>query len=127
MLSASSSSIKPVLLRTPDPSTVADLQRLNHDGKLAPAILNFYDTNNLPLLGTLDVHVYICRKAQPAPKSPIYRLGQAGAKQLRVRMGGKLFSMPIEALEKALEEATRVEKKRRVYNLIRKASASKQL
>lgn len=105
----------------------ANLQSLNHDGRLAPAILNFYDAKNLLLLGTMDVHIYLCRKARPAPKSPSYRLGQSGAKQLRVRLEGKLFSLPIEALEDALEEATRVEKKRRVYKLIKKASDRKQL
>ena len=32
--------------------------------KLAPAILDYYDANGLPLLSNLDVYVYICPKGQ---------------------------------------------------------------
>ena len=108
-----------------EPSTVANLRKLHHQKKLAPAILDYYDANGLPLLGNLDVHLYICPKGQKRrPTKPSYRLKQTGIKQLRVRIQGRLFNLPIESLEDALEKATRVERNRRIYKLIRKASIS---
>lgn len=65
--------------------------------KFAPAILDYYDANELPLLSNLDVYVYICPKWQRTrPTKPSYCLGQVGVQQLRVNS--------------------------RVYKLIRKAS-----
>lgn len=105
-----------------EPSTIKNLQKLHHENKLAPSILKFYDVNKLPLLGTLNVHVYLYPKGlRTRPTRPSYRLGQVGPKKLWVRIKGQLFSLPIEALEDALENAACVEKNRRVYKLIQKA------